>query len=116
MKKYNRTKKTIRKTRKIKRMTARFITILTMFLIVLTVAGSLSSFAGSKDIAKLASEKQYTSVLIYPGDSLDSLTDQYISPEYKNREKLKMEIMSINHLSPDKVLTAGNHIIVPVYR
>ena len=58
----------------------------------------------------------YTAVLVYPGDSIDSLAEEYLSVEYEDRESLKREIVSINHLDYDGSLTSGNHIIIPVYR
>ncbi|MCR4590299.1 MAG: hypothetical protein K5668_05710 [Lachnospiraceae bacterium] len=122
-----RRRKRILRERKAKRMGARFITVLTALLIILTVAGSISSFAGSKSplsttafgenlSAGIKPEKQYTSIMVYPGDSLYSVAESCMCPDQNNRERLMKEIAAINHLSPDNGLTAGNHIIVPVYR
>ena len=58
----------------------------------------------------------YTSILIYPGDSIASLAERYYTDEYGDEAALAREIISINHLDYDGSLTAGNHIIVPVYR
>ena len=96
-------------------MTARFITVLTALLLVFTIAGSIRSFAGSEN-SRSGLSKQYTSVMVYPGDSLDSVADKYLCPEQSDRDRLIREIASINHLSPENPLTTGNHIIVPVYR
>ena len=99
--------------RRAKRMAARFITVLSLLLILLTLLGSIISFAGSS--SSDTHNKVYSSILVYPGDSLDSLAEKYLCPEQNDREKLKNEIASINHLTPDSALTAGNHIIVPLY-
>ncbi len=107
----------IKRQRKAKRLAARFITALTMLLIILTFAGSIVSFAGSSEGSKVnsARSKHYASILIYPGDSLDSVAESHMCPEQNDREKLKKEIIAINHLSPEGSLSAGNHIIVPCY-
>ena len=104
----------IKGQRRAKRLAARFITVLSLLLILLTLLGSISSFADSSSSDSIK-EKHYSSIMIYPGDSLDSLAEKYLCPEQNDRERLKNEIASINHLSTESALTAGNHIIVPVY-
>ena len=44
-----------------------------------------------------------------------SKLEKSIGYEFKNKDSLAHEILSINHLSPEKDLEPGNHIIVPVY-
>ena len=104
----------IKGQRRAKRLAARFITVLSLLLILLTLLGSICSFADSSSSDSIK-EKHYSSIMIYPGDSIDSLTEKYLCPEQNDRERLKNEIASINHLSAESALTAGNHIIVPVY-
>ena len=104
----------IKGQRRAKRLAARFITVLSLLLILLTLLGSICSFADSSS-SDIHTEKHYSSIMIYPGDSLDSLAEKYLCPEQNDRERLKNEIASINHLSAESALTAGNHIIVPVY-
>ena len=102
--------------RKMKRMLSRFLTALVVLLMVFTFSFCVHIFAGQDFSATDAKEKMYTSVLVYPGDSIDSLAEEYLSVEYEDRESLKREIVSINHLDYDGSLTSGNHIIIPVYR
>ncbi len=106
-------KKSIRKSYK---GLFRITVILAAFLLVTTFAGTMKSFAGSERPSDEELSKYYTSVMVYPGDSLETLTEEYMSEGYDDPASLAKEILSINHLSPDKALQPGNHIIVPVYR
>lgn len=111
--------KRIIKSRRMRRMSARFITVFSLFLLFITITGAINSFAGStlpsSDSSDTEYKKCYTSIMIYPGDSIDSITDKYYTSQFKDKDSLAFEILSINHLSPEKTLEPGNHIIVPVY-
>lgn len=111
--------KKIIKSRRMKRMGARFITVFSLFLLFITITGAINSFAGStlpsSDRCSTEYKKCYTSIMIYPGDSIDTITDKYYTQQFKDKDSLAFEILSINHLSPEKTLEPGNHIIVPVY-
>ncbi len=114
MNRKNRTVK--RKIRRIKRMTARFTLVFFLLLFISLSAGTLKSFAGAgSQSPERTPVKHYTSVLIYPGDSILSLAEKYHCDGIGDTDSLAHEILSINHLSPDKDLQPGNHIIVPVY-
>ena len=102
--------------RKNKRMFSRFMTALVALIILFTFVFCMHIFAGQDFSSTDRPEKMYTSVLVYPGDSIDSLASDYLSEDFENADAIKREIISINHLDYDGSLTAGNHIIVPVYR
>ena len=107
----------IRRQRRMRRVMARFITVLSVLLLLVTFSGAIKSFAGQDMRSSTGSEcrKCYTSIMIYPGDSIGSITDKYYSEQFKDKDSLAHEILSINHLSPERSLEPGNHIIVPVY-
>ena len=111
--------KKIIKSRRMKRMGARFITVFSLFLLFITITGAINSFAGStlpsSDRCSTEYKKCYTSIMIYPGDSIDTITDKYYTQQFKDKDSLAFEILSINHLSPEKTLEPGNHIIGPIY-
>ena len=93
------------------------IALFSLMLLLFVTFGAINSFAGSKNLAQDPSaSKCYTSVLIYPGDTIESISEQYIYAGSGDTASLAKEILSINHLSPDKALQPGNHIIVPVYK
>lgn len=102
--------------RRMKRMVSRFLTALVVLIMVFTFTFCVHIFAGQNFSSSDTKEKMYTSVIVYPGDSIDSLVAEYLSDEYENKDALRREIISINHLDYEGSLTAGNHIIVPVYR
>ena len=99
----------------IRRNIIRFSAVFLVFLFVSLTAGAIKSFAGSGNACEGGFNKRYTSILIYPGDTIESLVSDYSSEGSADRDSLAKEILSINHLSPDKDLQPGNHIIVPVY-
>ena len=63
-----------------------------------------------------AKVKCYKSIIIYCGDTLTSIADEYCSDEWKDRASYIHEVESINHLDEDTVLIAGNYLCVPYYR
>lgn len=58
--------------------------------------------------------KLFRSIMIYSGDTLESIAEENISPEYSSYNKLIDEIKFINDLNTDNI-TVGNRIIIPYY-
>ena len=61
------------------------------------------------------SVKMYKSITIYSGDTLESIAEEYMSDEYSSVNKYINEVLSINSMTLDTTLVAGNNIIVPYY-
>ena len=61
------------------------------------------------------SVKMYKSIMIYSGDTLESIAAEYMSEEYASVNKYVNEVLSINGLSPASKLIPGNRIIIPYY-
>ncbi len=59
--------------------------------------------------------KQYKSIKIYCGDTVESIADEYYTFQYSSTDKLADEIMRINHISKDDKLIPGNYLVVPYY-
>ncbi len=92
------------------------IVLFSLMLLLFVTFGAINSFAGSgTGSPDQSASKCYTSVLIYPGDTIESISEQYHYAGSGDTASLAKEILSINHLSPDKALQPGNHIIVPVW-
>ena len=70
------------------------------------------TFADDSDINV---RKQYKSVMIYCGDTVSDLSEDFIRLGYPSKEALQKEICSINSISLDSRLIAGNYIIIPYY-
>jgi len=101
--------------KKVKRQ--RFIIFFTVFAVVLFIAiVSISYFAYANDQPEsVECAKYYKSIMVYQGDTLDSIADQYITDEYPSKEQYIYEVSCINALSDDTELIAGNYLIIPYY-
>ena len=53
----------------------------------------------------------YTSYEIQPGDTLWSIADQFMGPDYTDKATFIDNIKALNHLSTDSI-TAGNYIVI----
>ncbi|MCR5301750.1 MAG: hypothetical protein K6E49_04860 [Lachnospiraceae bacterium] len=92
-----------------------FLIIGLLITILLCLFFSIKAFAGTKERTS-GQDKQFTSVMIYCGDSVESLASDYYDVHYSSEDSLAKEIRSINHLGSDDRLIPGNYIIIPYYR
>ncbi len=60
------------------------------------------------------SYKYYTSILVYPGDTLNSIAGTYADSHYKSLDAYIEEVRMTNHL-PDDDIRAGEYLVVPYY-
>ena len=84
--------------------------------IILCTIFSVKAFAGTDRTKGECGMKQYKSVLIYCGDTVESIAEDNFSFPYSSSDKLADEIRSINNLSSGEQLIAGNYIVVPYYQ
>ena len=89
------------------------IVVIAVFIFLATVIFVVKSVNASEKSASRV--KGYVSVEILSGDTVWSIADKYISPEYSNVSELVNEIIKTNHLSEGRII-AGNYLVVPVYR
>lgn len=59
--------------------------------------------------------KYYTSVTVEAGMTLWELAGDYMDEHYDSRDSYIAEVCSINHLSSENDITAGQLLIVPYY-
>lgn len=90
------------------------IVLITVMLIMSTLINVRLTFAKQTDQGN-ARIKVFKSIVIYGGDTLTSIADEYYSPEWKDRFSYIHEVSRINHLDDDEKLIAGNYLIVPYY-
>ncbi|MCH5274232.1 MAG: LysM peptidoglycan-binding domain-containing protein [Lachnospiraceae bacterium] len=91
--------------------------LLTLAAIVLTVIMAISYRAILSD-AKETDDviyKYYTSIEVQYGDTLWSIAQAYYSEEYDSVDDYIYEVMKINHLQQESVITAGSHLVVPYF-
>lgn len=88
------------------------------FLIVLLITLciiSSNTYADNKNSTNKNLVKQYKSVMIYSGDTLDTIAVKYMGEGYVSVNSFKNEVLSINGINEASHLIPGNHIIVPYY-
>ena len=77
---------------------------------------SLKAFVYASDKTTDKGTKMYKSVVIYCGDTVTSIAEEYFpTSSYESADKLIGEIKSINHISEDTSLIPGNYLVVPYY-
>ena len=103
--------KRTKQVRKQKRVLA--ITFCVAFIIT-SLFISAKAYAGNSK-CESDSVKKYKSVMIYSGDTVESIAAVYMTAEYSSVNKYINEVYSINGINNATVLVPGNHIIVPYY-
>lgn len=53
----------------------------------------------------------YTSYEIQPGDTLWTIADQFMGPDFTDKTTFIDNIKRLNHMSTDSI-TAGNHLVI----
>jgi LysM repeat protein len=83
---------------------------------IVTTIAVLGLSARNTDARKreVPTYKYYTSVSVHSGDTLWSIAQDYLSPEYKDSYAYIDEVCRINHLHSD-VLIPGDTLMVPYY-
>ena len=86
--------------------------IMLIIIIAFTVFMSVSLFSNKAD-AETNREvyTYYTSYEIQPGDTLWTIADQFMGPDFTDKEDFIDNIKSINHLGTDDI-TAGKHLVI----
>lgn len=78
------------------------------------------SMAGFSFRSKAAADDQtvfykyYTSIMVYPGDTLTSIASEYADSHYESLQDYIGEVQRMNHLRDDEI-RAGEYLVVPYY-
>lgn len=94
--------------------------IYTMIATICMIVVCAVSFHGIRSVASNGENqlkfKYYTQVTVAYGETLWDLSDSYIDyEEYKDKNEYIAEVRSINHLSDENGVRAGQTLIVPYY-
>ena len=94
--------------------------IYTMIATICMIMVCAVSFHGIRSVASNGENqlkfKYYTQVTVAYGETLWDLSDSYIDYEdYKDKNAYIAEVRSINHLSDENGVRAGQTLIVPYY-
>lgn len=90
--------------------------VIAIFITILFITiFSIRAFVYANDNRNCNNSKQFKSICIYCGDSIDTISNSYLEYGYDSDKQFKKEIISINHLSNNEILIPGNYIVVPYY-
>ena len=94
--------------------------VFTMITTICVIVFCAVSYQGIRSLASSGEEqlkfKYYTQVTVAYGETLWDLSDDYINyDEYKNKKEYIAEVQSINHLTEEDSIRAGQTLIVPYY-
>ncbi len=76
---------------------------------------SVKAFANTNTDTSVGFAKQYKSVMVYCGDTVESIAEDNYSVMYSSVGKMADEIRTINHISRGEKLVPGNYIVVPYF-
>ena len=77
---------------------------------------SIKAFANTDNTsADSFGTKQYRSIMIYCGDTVESIAEDNYSFQFSSVDRMAGEIRSINHLADDEVLIPGNYLVIPYF-
>ena len=94
--------------------------IFTVLATICVIVFCAVSYHGIRSLASNGDDqlkfKYYTQVTVAYGETLWNLSDDYIDyEEYKDKKEYIQEVQSINHLSDEDGIRAGQTLIVPYY-
>lgn len=94
--------------------------ICTMMATICMIVVCAVAFHGIRSMASNGEDqlkfKYYTQVTVAYGETLWDLSDSYIDyEEYKDKNEYIAEVQSINHLTEEGSVRAGQTLIVPYY-
>lgn len=106
-----------RQLRRKQQFRRRIFTVIATICVIIFCA---VSYQGIRSLASSGEDqlkfKYYTQVTVAYGETLWDLSDDYIDyEEYKDKTEYIEEVQSINHLSEEDSIRAGQMLIVPYY-
>ena len=81
---------------------------------ILTCTRLIYASSGAKEMES-GNKTGYKSVMIYFGDTLETVAEKYGMEEYASPDAYMEEVCRINHLQTYTALVPGNYIIIPCY-
>ncbi len=105
----------IARTRQVRRQKL-FIIIGVLITMAFISFFSIKAFANTSNTADCFGTKQYKSVMIYCGDTVDSIAEENFCPMYSSVGKMADEIRNINHISAGEELIPGNYLVIPYFK
>ncbi len=105
----------VARTRQVRRQKL-FIIIGVLITMALCSFFSIKAFANTDTTSvDTFGTKQYKSIMIYCGDTVESIARDNYSFQFSTVGKMASEIRSINNISEDEQLIPGNYVVIPYY-
>lgn len=77
---------------------------------------SVKAFANTDTSSDCFGTKQYKSIMIYCGDTVESIARDNYCIMYSSADDMAKEIRSINHLDKEDRLIPGNYLVIPYFK
>lgn len=89
--------------------------LLTTVLLLFVLGVRFLGTTAQADEISSEREKYYTSILIEPGDTLWTIAEQYVSPEYDSVQSYVNELKFMNGMT-ESTIYAGYYLTIAYYR
>ena len=107
--------KRIARTRQVRRQKL-FLIIGVLITMAFISFFSVRTFANTDSTPDCFGTKQYRSVMIYCGDTVESIAEDNYSLMYSSPDRMADEIRSINNIGRGEELIPGNYLIIPYFK
>ena len=107
--------KRIARTRQVRRQKL-FLIIGVLITMAFISFFSVRAFANTDSTPDCFGTKQYRSVMIYCGDTVESIAEENYSLMYSSPDRMADEIRSINNIGRGEELIPGNYLIIPYFK
>ena len=77
---------------------------------------SIRTFANTDNSPECFGTKQYKSIMIYCGDTVESIAEENYNFMYSSPDRMADEIRSINNIGRGEELIPGNYLIIPYFK
>lgn len=104
----------IARTKQVRKQKALLALGIFITIMIITILSVRKAYANDRTNIDYGT-KQYTSVVIYCHDTVDSIAEKYINGPYTSVDDYAKEIKSINHISQNDSLIPGNYLVIPYY-
>lgn len=88
--------------------------ITTIIILICVLIGSSIAASGRSKAAQNSTYKYYTSIEIEKGDTLWSIAEEYMTPEYGSIQEYVDDIKAVNALGDDDI-HSGQHLMIPYF-
>ncbi len=105
----------MQRTRELRRRITIFVISVLLFIVLVIILSKADSRSIAADGSNPTLYKYYTTVEVKAGDSLTSISEDYVKCGPTDTSKFIREVMFINNIDNADKIVAGSVIVVPYY-